>query len=135
MEKVMLDSSVWISLFVQDIFTRKAEKIYAYVRDNGDLILVPNVVYAEVINNINKADKTGFLLAQVKNIFHEDKKVRLISGDDGFWYSRFEEYTKKVRLKTIDLLIIAFLFEFEATKFYSFDKRLNKCYKFLKKNL
>lgn len=133
-EAVVLDSSVWISYFTQDIYVKRAQKIVDGFLMKNQLVFIPVIIYAEVINNLFKIDKTGFFADEAKSIFN-GPNFKLINLDDKFWYETIEKYSQLVRLKTLDLTILAFCFEFGIKKLYSFDEKLNVAYRFLAENL
>ncbi len=133
MKTVLLDSSVWMSLLVRDTQSRDAQKIWKTLQHNNFLILVPVVVYSEVINNIMKFDSpNNELLERTKSFFWRRRDVRIIIPDKHFWLQKIEKYAKLVNLKTLDLLILSFAFEFHVRELYSFDRKLLNAYKSLK---
>jgi len=133
METAVIDSSIWLSFLGGDSQYTKAEALLQKLKAAKALIFVPSFIYVEVINNVIKIDnERGDLLQRTKRIFQGDRDVRIIVPDGHFWLQKTEKYSKLVRLKTLDLLILAFAFEFHVHELYSFDKKLSGAYKTLK---
>ncbi len=61
MSKVMLDSSVWVSLFAEDKFFDDADVIIKNASQIKAQIIVPSIVYFEVLN----------VLGRLGNMFQE----------------------------------------------------------------
>lgn len=133
METVMLDSSVWISHFANDCHTINAKKILSKIETSQGVILIPSIIYAEIFNNLTKLDRTN-KLAEVAERTFKNKKFRLINPNKDFWFKKFKKYPNQVALKTMDLAILAIAFEFNVDQLYSFDVKLQKAYKYLKRH-
>jgi predicted nucleic acid-binding protein len=127
MKKVFIDSSVWVSFLAEDRNRDKAEKIFRHLLGNKDerIIIVPRLIYLEVMNNMLKLNLSADRIALFKNLFKTQKKIRLEKTNEKI-YIKAEENAKKVRLKTLDLLIVTTVLEHKADRFISFDKRLRK---------
>lgn len=129
MEKVMLDSSVWISLFSGDSNQEKALQIINLLPDNGIKILAPIIVYMEVINWLNRQNYEKRRRDEITNIFLNSKKIVITYPVKGLWHKAIENYGRRVCLKSLDLLILSIALDSGVTEFYSFDRKLNAAYR------
>lgn len=126
-KKVLLDSSVWISNALIEIHTKKAEAIFNLIKKEKAKIIVPIIVYDEVINTINKFGDYSKTEA-IKKIF-AGENIKIKFGNKKLWKDKLEKYSRHIKLKTMDLIILTFGLEYKVDKFYSFDKKLAKAYK------
>lgn len=131
METIMLDSSVWISFFAEDCHTPEAKRILSRIESSEDIILIPSIIYAEIINNLTKLDKTNKLVS-VAEIAFKNNKLKFMNPDRKFWFKKLRHYSRKVQLKTMDLAILAIAFEYKVNQLYSFDIKLQKAYEYLR---
>ena len=132
MQKVIIDSSVWVSLIAKDSNYLKARKILSRLlrKKDGRRILVPRIIYLEVINSLRRLNKPQ----QDINDFRAHlklKKIVLVKTNDKI-YIKAEALSEAVRLKTLDLLILTTVLELKINKFFSFDKKLRKAYHLMK---
>ena len=128
MQTALLDSSVWIPLFTNDFYSEEAFKIVVELSKYTTKVLLPAIVYAEVINCLKRFKVQRGKIDKIKKFFHENKNIQIVYPHKDFWLKKVEKYAEKVRLKTLDLLILIFALELKVDKFYSFDGRLNKAY-------
>jgi len=124
----MLDSSVWISLFSEDSQLEKALRILMLIPEKGMRIIVPIIVYLEVINWLNRQKFDNNKRDEIRNIFLHGKKIIITYPEKGLWYKAVENYGRKVKLKSLDLLILSFALDSQVAEFYSFDKKLYRAY-------
>lgn len=129
MQKVLIDSSVWVSFLAEDANQAYATKIFRHLFSKKDQrkIIIPRIIYLEVINNILKLNLSQERILAFTNLLKNRKKIHLVNTDKRI-YIKAEEYAKKVRLKTLDLLILTSAMELEVDKLISLDKKLKKEY-------
>lgn len=133
-KRVLLDSSVWVSFFGKDTNTEEAKKIVSKLDQNRTNIVIPTIIYLEVMNNLVKIDRTGTFLKEARAFFRRGN-IFIINPSKEFWCKRTESYFKKIRLKTMDLAILAFCFEKNINRLYTFDVKLAQAYKYLNQDL
>lgn len=129
MQKIFIDSSTWVSFFAEDRKTKYAAKLFQrlFEKSGRNKILLPRLVYLEVMNNLIKLKVAEERIVVFKNIFLGKKRVRLVKTREKI-YIKAEEYARKVRLKTLDLLILTEALESKVDKFITFDRKLRKAY-------
>lgn len=129
MKKVLIDSSVWVSFLAEDRNRDKATKIFKRLLSEKDQrkIIVPRLIYLEVINTLNRISAGEDLAAAFRDMFKKQRKLMLVKVNEKI-YIRAEEFAKKVKLKTLDLLILTSVFDQRINKFISFDNKLRKAY-------
>lgn len=133
METIILDSSVWISYFGKDCHLALAEQLLAQIESEKLKIMIPTIVYGEIINNLSRIDPTH-QLTNIAEMTLKKKNFRFINPNKKFWFNKIRQYAEIVQLKTMDLAILAIAFEFKADQLYSFDVRLQKAYYQLKRS-
>lgn len=136
MQKIFIDSSTWVSFFAEDRKTKYAAKLFArlFKKQRNNKILLPRLVYLEVMNNLIKLKVSEEGILTFKNIFRDKKQVRLVKTREKI-YIKAELYARKVRLKTLDLLILTEALESNVDKFITFDRKLRKAYYHIKNDL
>ena len=128
MKTALLDSSVWISFFGKDIHFKKADKIITNIEDSHYQILLPTIVYIEVLNVLKRIGVAKKTLRKIKTIFLTKRNIKIIHPPKRFWLNHVEKYMDRVKLKSSDLIILAHTLEFKTNKFFSFDKKLKQGY-------
>ena len=133
MQKVIIDSSVWVSFFLKDTNFQRAYALLARIfrKKDGRKILVPSIIYLEVINTLRRSKRNNEEIEEFKNFFKTKKKFQLVKTDEKI-YVKAEEIGKRVQLKTLDLLILTTVFDLKINQFYTFDKKLRKAYIIIK---
>lgn len=122
MKTALLDSSVWISFFTKDSNSLKAEKIISKVSINKQRrILMPNIVFIEIINNLRKLGINDYGIQTIMRWINNQKIFTKLYGKKYFWNKKMPRFSKLVRLKTHDLIILGFALEYKNTSFYTFD--------------
>lgn len=126
--KYLLDSSVWISYFhTKDVYHNQAIKLIDDAISENNIVLVPNIVYAEVLNSIWRITKSDLHIHRCKKVFHEcEPYIRLIHGDRFFWLEGIESIMPRVSLKTSDLIIASYAWYHKVDKFVTYDKAFKK---------
>ncbi|MFA5828964.1 MAG: type II toxin-antitoxin system VapC family toxin [Candidatus Gracilibacteria bacterium] len=132
MKTALLDSSVWISSFIKDVHEQKVKSIFDKLMMENAKIILPKIVYAEIMNNLIRVDHTCKLSRKAKENLLNNVKISVIDFKAEFWHKKIEYYAKSVRLKTMDLLILASAFEFNVNEFYTFDVKLMNAFNILK---
>lgn len=123
----MLDSSVWISLFVRDMHKEQADQIFKKLMKRNVIILVPMIIYAEVMNNIIKLNQPSFE-KEVKMIFNNTDNIMLLDYDYKFWHEHVLECARHAKLRALDLLIITSALLFKVDELYTFDIKMETEY-------
>ena len=118
-----LDSSVWISLLVRDIHKNRADSIFKQLLEQEIIILVPMIVYAEVMNNIIKLRNRRFT-NEVLEFFHTTDYVALIEYDRKFWYEDIIKCADFLKLRALDLLIVTTAILYKVDELHSFDRKM-----------
>lgn len=133
MKKVMIDSSTWVSYLAIDCNSAEAKKLFFGLlrKKDGRKIVVPMIIYLEVINTLNRLGLSKKEIRFFKKTLKVKRKLRLVKTDKKI-YLKAEKMSKKVRLKTLDLLILTSALHLKVKEFHTFDKRLNKAYNFMK---
>jgi predicted nucleic acid-binding protein len=129
MKKILIDSSVWVSFFGKDRNSQRASDIINTVLNERCKIIIPEVIYTEVLNCLTKIEAPKTAIA--KSMFAKRKFIKVRSSRP-FWFKKLENHMTKIKLKTLDLIILGYTLENKIDKFYSFDKRLKKAYQKLK---
>ena len=75
MKKVLIDSSVWVSLFAQDVNYKQSLVIIEELMDKNVIIVLPAVVYVEVINTLVRLKQSGEKINVVKQTLFNKKKI------------------------------------------------------------
>lgn len=134
MQKVLIDSSTWVSYFAIDCNNEEAKKLFTFLfSQKNSRIAVPEIIYLEVINSLIKLQLPKKEILAFKNLVKKRPKIQLVKTDKKI-YRKAAKLAKKVRLKTLDLLILTTALQLKVNKFYTFDKKLKKAYQ-LTKNL
>jgi predicted nucleic acid-binding protein len=126
--RILLDSSVWISYFNQsDVHHNEAENIITAALQRNANIVVPDLVYIEVLNNVWRLTKRHSTLKQCRTVFQESAPyIELVMGNRPFWFEYVEQELTTISLRTADLIIAAYGKYFEVDRFETFDKNLKK---------
>lgn len=127
MRKVLLDSSVWISLFAKDKNYAKAYEIIVRLLADDSLIIIPTLVYIEVINNLYRLKASKGKIAAIEHYFQNDKKIHLCHTTSSFWLNEIASLSELITLKSHDLIILAHSLKYDA-QLISFDKKMNQAY-------
>lgn len=99
--------------------------------EGADEVLLPGIVYAEVLNVLIRLGCDSTEITEMKNFFQAKNFVKY-HPDYSFWFKKLEFYMQKVRLETHDLVILACTFEKQPCELYTGDRKLNEAYNFLK---
>ncbi|MEK7248985.1 MAG: PIN domain-containing protein [Bacteroidota bacterium] len=124
----LLDSSVWVSYFNDfDTYHARAVAIVEEFIGTQTIIVVPDVVLAEVTNVLIRLDPTDVLIERFhQHRAHFDWLVESVFGNREFWTKTIEEVAHKVQLKTLDLIIVSYAYHFQVDLFRSFDTQQEK---------
>ena len=62
-----------------------------------------------------------------KRVFqHGMPFIKLVRGDESFWFSAIEEIMEKVSLRATDLIIVAYAISYRVDRFETFDRMLQR---------
>ena len=132
MEKILIDSSVWVSYLAIDSNSKKAIKLFDFIYDQKSIkIKVPEIIFLEVINSLIKLHRPKKEIQNFKNTFKLKTRFQLVKTDKKI-YRKAARVAKRIRLKTLDLLILTSALHLKVDHLYTFDKKLQKAYKFTK---
>ncbi len=128
-KRVILDSSVWVaSLILEEPNHYEAIRTIGRHINKGYRIIIPWVVMMEVVNVANrlsvpKEKINHFVWESIKN----DRFV--IPEIDAYTlFHAMEILIERIKLRTMDLIIITHARLLQPTDFVSFDKTQLKCY-------
>jgi predicted nucleic acid-binding protein len=131
MRKILFDSSVWISFFLEkDVHHEKAVKLIFNLTNKNNYeteILIPEIILAEILNTLSKFESVDFA-NHVYNQFLELQQIRIVFGEKNFWLEYFPQIAGKENLKTADAIILAYANFLMVDEFVSFDKKLSKAF-------
>lgn len=132
MQQVLIDSSTWVSRLAIDSNSKKAKKLFEYLLAQKDVtIAVPEIIYLEVTNTLIKLGRPGKEIRAFKNTVKKQPSIQLVKTDKKI-YRKAGQLAKKVRLKTLDLLILTTALHLKVDQFHTFDKKLHKAYLLIK---
>ena len=79
MKKVLIDSSIWVSFLAEDANSPRAYKLFNRLlnKKDGRKILVPRIIYLEVINTLLKLNIPDEKISLFKNMFKVKHKLQL----------------------------------------------------------
>ena len=95
-------------------------------------IIVPIVVFVELLNVLKRLKFDKRYLQSVRDDFCNNKDIMITYPDKNFWHEKIRLDTDKIQVKTLDLLILSFALESKVDQFYSFDGRLERAYTIMK---
>jgi predicted nucleic acid-binding protein len=128
MKKVLVDSSVWVSLFARDAnYSMARDTIDALFKSNS-LIILPTVVAVEVFCSLNGLSVSKNIINNAKIFLFRNKGIHICHTTETFWLNDIVTLSEKTRLKSLDLVILAHALKFGA-ELITFDKKLNAAYK------
>lgn len=128
MKKVLPDSSVWVSLFARDGNYQTARKIINEIIDCEYMIILPTLVYIEVINSLYRLKVGVKEIEGVKKYFVKNKRVHFCHTTSMFWINEIPRLVDSINLRTLDLIILAHALKYDAL-LISFDKKMDMAYK------
>ena len=101
---VLLDSSVWISYFhKKDTHHLQAVGIVEDCAKNQDVVLLPDIVLAEVTNVLLRLDASGAFLDEFRSyLLRFERLLAFVSGSREFWMISVEEIARKIQLKALN---------------------------------
>lgn len=128
MKKVLVDSSVWVSLFARDTNYPLALKIFRDIKNDGDIILLLPLIYIEVINALKRLNMEKSYIAEAKHFITSFSKIHICHTTTSFWFNEVVTMIDHVDLKASDLIILVHALKYGAL-LHSFDKKLLMAYK------
>lgn len=134
LKKILIDSSVWVSYFLNKLRYKKVTQITEKIErafNESTTILIPELVYCEVRNTLYQL---GIREEDLKRMryFLKRKKCKMYRGNGYFWFNRVDFYRQRVKLGTQDLIILAHAFENNVDDLITGDKKLLQAYNSLR---
>lgn len=134
MDKVIIDSSTWVSYFIglrkNALICQQISKIIY----QADKILIPEIIYAEVLNVMRRFNLDKSKIEAIKDQFNSANFIKYNHRDD-FWFKKLEFYMDRVKLDTQDLIILASALEEWPCDLKTGDKKLKEAYNLLTQDL
>lgn len=134
MKKIIIDSTIWISYFLYRGKNNPINEKVSALLEQDITILLPEIIYCEVKNNLRKLGFQDQDFMKMKYFFKRKKKIKIYLGTKCFWFRNVDFYSKKVKLKTQDLIVLTHAFEDGAHDLLTSDKKLLDAYILLKQN-
>lgn len=129
----LFDSSTWISFALGiEKGNKITEKIYALLNQNVT-VLIPEIIYAEVKNVLKRLNTPEFVIKKI-DFFFRKKSMKKFCAKEEFWFKKLDFYNKKHKLKTHDLVILAYAVEYKVDHFLTGDQELLNTYNSLIQN-
>ncbi|MBI5215042.1 MAG: type II toxin-antitoxin system VapC family toxin [Ignavibacteriae bacterium] len=125
---ILFDSSVWVAYFhKRDAHHQKAVHLVSNSFQNNEQIIVPEFVYAEVLNSVWRLTQNEHDVNSCKRVFLQGSPlIQLELGGSVFWYQLIEQTMMKVNLKASDLIVAASAVFYQVQKFETFDEKLRR---------
>lgn len=126
--RILFDSSIWVSYFhLHDVNHQTANLLISNALAGRAEIVVPEIVYIEVMNAVWRLSGDKRSVERCKRVFQHGKPfIRLVRGDESFWFSAIEEIMEKVSLRASDLIIVAYAISYRVDRFETFDRMLQR---------
>lgn len=128
METVLLDSSIWVSLFARDVHYAEAMKLCDSIDKSNTIIILLPLIYVEVMNVLHRLKIKKHIIRDAFHHFHDNRKIHICTTSSHFWLNEIEKYMPMCSLKSSDLIILAHAVKFRA-RLLSFDGKMNTAYK------
>lgn len=132
MRKILIDSSAWVSYFLKNKNdTQIINKIDQIITSRNCSILLPELIYCEVKNVLNRLKVSPKIAKTCKSIF-KGKIIKIYIGNKSFWFKKVDLYSQKVILHTQDLIILTHALEQKVETLITGDKKLYEAFLKLK---
>ncbi|MBU0667863.1 PIN domain-containing protein [Patescibacteria group bacterium] len=100
----------------------------------GDrIIIVPTLVYIEIINNLYRLKIKNNKINWVENFLRRGKVIHICHSTSSFWLNEIAPLMEKVDLRSHDLIILAHAIKYQ-TQLISFDNKMGMAYKKISNN-
>ena len=131
---VLFDSGIWAANFMErDVFNATADKLVARFISNQTVILVPEIVRAEVLNVVFRRALDKSKVKFVDDRFRAlSPVVQFRHSDPEFWNEFMPQQFSRLFLKTMDFLVASYALYWKVEAFYSFDEKLNQALRRIK---
>jgi len=126
--RVLVDSSVWVSLFARDVNYNDALKIISFVRKSNYIVLLPSLVFVETINTLKRLTLSRNKIEEAEQFIKYFPKINICHTTASFWFNEIIYMVHQTDLKASDLIILAHALKYDAY-LYTFDKKLLLAYK------
>lgn len=131
-QKIILDSSIWISYFIKDdVFHYEAERKVNFILRKKFTIVVPIIVVYEIVNVIFRKNYHSAVVKRVVDFL--DRECVLVEFDFENLFEHMLDLANRLKLRTQDLTILAYCDRIKPIDFLSYDRDLQKAYNLLKK--
>lgn len=110
-----------------------AKNLLKNIRNSGDTVLMPTLIYGEIINTVYRLGYRNPELAQQQIINFQ--KLEFIHADENFWTKKLAKVSAQTKLKTSDAAIVLYAIEFKVDDLITLDKKLLKAYQSINKYL
>jgi len=104
-----------------------AEKVLNTILQNQYMIILPPLIYVEVINALKRLGKSRSLVDGAKKYIAGLGNVHICSTTSDFWINEISDLDLSEDVKASDLIIIAHAIKFRA-QLVSFDKKMMSAY-------
>lgn len=132
MQTVMIDSSIWISYLAIDSNSKKARRFFRLLLKRQEIkVAVPEIIYLEVMNTLTREKLSQKEIQKFNNILKLKPTFSLVKMNKKI-YRKAAKLTKILRLKTLDLIILTTALDLKVNRLYTYDKKLQKAYQFIK---
>ncbi|MBI3195102.1 MAG: type II toxin-antitoxin system VapC family toxin [Ignavibacteriae bacterium] len=123
---ILFDSSVWVAYFhKRDAHHQKAVHLVSNSFQNNEQIIVPEFVYAEVLNSVWRLTQKEQDVYFCKRVFLQGSPlIQLELGGSIFWFHVIEQTMMQVNLKTSDLIVASSAVFYQVQRFETFDEKL-----------
>ena len=136
MKKVIIDSSVWISSFIEEdiLHYESKRKIAKYISKKVTIIL-PEIVIFEVLNILYKKKFPDHKIKYIHDYFLTNKECKIVTIDFQILLQRLKQRKNRLNLKSLDC-IIALYFDLLSVNFFESNDRklLNQINKLIDEN-
>ncbi len=123
----LFDSSTWISYALGIEKDRETTNKIMKLIEKDSIILLPEIIYAEVKNVLHRMLFDTIKEQKLEYTFRR-KNIKKFCSKEIFWFKKFDFYTKKIKLHTHDLIILAYTQEYNVDIFLTGDKKLLAAY-------
>jgi predicted nucleic acid-binding protein len=127
MTKIIIDSSVYLSIFLKDSeYSQAIKLLQPYLDDPNCIIYLPTIIIAEVINVLSRAKikhvELNFFIIQSISL----TKFKIIDPELLFYYKEIKENAEEANIKTHDLIIYSVAKKYKLDKIVAIDKQLSR---------
>lgn len=123
---VILDSSVWVSLIIEnDSNHQKAKKIFNDIKVNNFKIILPDIVFYEVVTVLLKLNCKSF----IPKFLSMNLNLSFIPPKNFLYY--ILRYEQILVARTSDFLILIYCMHYNVNQFETFDHKQKRNYQLI----